>query len=62
MTGKLIEEYPHLGSIMRTEPPMQRMGERVDLKGLVVYLLSNASAYQTSADVLVTGGIHAGRV
>lgn len=62
MTLDLADKYPHLAAIMTNEPPMRRMGDRTDLKGLVVYLLSNASAYQTSEDILVTGGIHAGRL
>lgn len=62
MTLDLADRYPHLANIMTTEPPMRRMGDRTDLKGLAVYLLSDASAYQTSEDVLVTGGIHAGRL
>lgn len=62
MTLDLVDRYPHLAKIMTNEPPMRRMGDRTDLKGLVVYLLSDASAYQTSEDVLVTGGIHAGRL
>jgi len=41
---------------------MRRMADRTDLKGAVVYLLSDASAYQTSEDMLITGGIHAGRL
>ncbi|KIX05946.1 uncharacterized protein Z518_03920 [Rhinocladiella mackenziei CBS 650.93] len=62
MTLNLMETYPHLAHIMATEPPMRRMGDRTDLKGLAVYLLSDASSYTTSEDILVTGGIHAGRV
>ncbi|KAJ0374160.1 hypothetical protein COL26b_007563 [Colletotrichum chrysophilum] len=62
MTLDLCNRYPHLGEIMNTEPPMRRMGDRTDLKVPVVYLLSNASAYHTSDDILITGGIHAGRL
>ncbi|OQV08081.1 hypothetical protein CLAIMM_12405 [Cladophialophora immunda] len=62
MTLDIADKNPHLASIMTTEPPMRRMGDRTDLKGLLVYLLSDASAYQTSEDILVTGGIHAGRL
>lgn len=62
MTLNLVEKYPHLGHIMANEPPMRRMGDRTDLKGLAVYLLSEASAYTTSEDHLVTGGIHTGRL
>lgn len=62
MTLDLAKRYPHLGAIMTNEPPMRRMGDRTDLKGIVVYLLSDASAYTTSEDILITGGIHAGRL
>ncbi|KAH8648490.1 short chain dehydrogenase [Xylariales sp. PMI_506] len=62
MTLDLCNRMPHLGDIMRNEPPMRRMGDRTDLKVPVVYLLSNASAYHTSDDILITGGIHAGRL
>jgi NAD(P)-dependent dehydrogenase (short-subunit alcohol dehydrogenase family) len=41
---------------------MKRMADRVDLKGAAVFLLSDASAYMTSADLLITGGMHAGRI
>ena len=62
MTLELCDRMPHLAHIMTTEPPMRRMADRTDLKGTVVYLLSDASGYQTSEDTLVTGGIHAGRL
>ena len=62
MTLDLAKRFPHLGAIMTGEPPMRRMGDRTDLKGIVVYLLSDASAYTTSSDILITGGIHAGRL
>lgn len=62
MTLALAQRYPHLADIMTNEPPMKRMGDRIDLKGIAVYLLSDASAYTTSEDHLVTGGIHAGRL
>lgn len=62
MTLDLCDRMPHLAHIMTTKPPMRRMADRTELKGLVVYLLCDASAYQTSEDPLVTGGIHAGRL
>jgi sorbose reductase len=62
MTLDLAEKNPQLAAIMTNEPPMRRMGDRTDLKGAAVYLLSDASAYQTSGDILITGGIHAGRL
>ena len=58
----LAKENPHLASIMANEPPMRRMGDRTDLNGLIVYLLSDASAYSSSEDILVTGGTHTGRL
>ncbi|KAF3002212.1 hypothetical protein E8E14_001434 [Neopestalotiopsis sp. 37M] len=62
MTLDLCQRIPWLGDIMNNEPPMRRMGDRTDLKVPVVYLLSNASAYHTGDDILITGGIHAGRL
>lgn len=62
MTLDLCKRLPWLGDIMNNEPPMRRMGDRTDLKVPIVYLLSNASAYHTSDDILITGGIHAGRL
>lgn len=41
---------------------MKRMGDLADLKGAAVYLLSEASGYMTGGEMLVTGGLHAGRV
>ncbi|KAE8423569.1 hypothetical protein BDV36DRAFT_306086 [Aspergillus pseudocaelatus] len=61
MTLDLMNRQPNLRKIMTHSPPLQRIGNRSDLKGAVVYLLSAASAYQTSSDILITGGIHAGR-
>ncbi|KAG0647013.1 NADP-dependent mannitol dehydrogenase [Hyphodiscus hymeniophilus] len=62
MTIDLCDRYPWLADIMMNEPPMRRIGDRSDLKVPVVYLLSDASAYHTSDDILITGGIHAGRL
>ncbi|KAF7553674.1 hypothetical protein G7Z17_g3452 [Cylindrodendrum hubeiense] len=62
MTVDICKRVPFLGDIMNTEPPMKRMGDRTDLKVPVVYLLSEASAYHTSDDILITGGIHAGQL
>ena len=62
MTLEQCNRYPWLGDIMQNEPPMKRMGDRTDLKVPIVYLLSDASAYHTADDLLITGGIHAGRL
>ena len=39
MTAKLAEIRPELLSVFTREPPLKRMGERTDLKGVTVYLL-----------------------
>ncbi|EXL97780.1 hypothetical protein FOIG_10099 [Fusarium odoratissimum NRRL 54006] len=40
--------------------PLQRLGVPEDLTPMVCYLLSDAAAFTTGADMLVTGGLHAG--
>ncbi|KAJ9650379.1 hypothetical protein H2198_010314 [Neophaeococcomyces mojaviensis] len=62
MTQKLREQYPHLVEIMHKVPPMKRIGQPNDLTGAAVYLLSDASGYTTGSDILITGGLHAGRI
>jgi sorbose reductase len=62
MTKVLGVKYPELISTFDSAAPIKRMGDRRDLKGIVAYLLSDASAYTTGADVQVTGGLHAGRI
>jgi sorbose reductase len=59
MTLNIADSRPGLAEIFVREPPMKRMGDRTDLKGAVVYLLSNASAYTTGGELLITGGMHA---
>ncbi|GAM83026.1 hypothetical protein ANO11243_010120 [Dothideomycetidae sp. 11243] len=61
MTLDLLRRMPHLADVMVNATPMKRMGDRVDLKTPVVYLLSEASAFHTSDDILITGGRHAGK-
>jgi len=62
MTRKLRTEQPHLVEIMQNAPPMKRIGNRNDLTGAMVYLLSDASSYTTGIDMMITGGLHAGRI
>ncbi|KAJ4243822.1 hypothetical protein NW762_014699 [Fusarium torreyae] len=62
LTAALVEKHPNLGNIFNSEPPMKRMGRRTDLKAAAVFLLSDASSYMTSAEMLITGGMHAGRI
>lgn len=61
MTLSIADTRPGLADIFMSEPPMKRMADRLDLKGAAVYLLSDASAYVTSTDLLIDGGMHAGR-
>ncbi|KAJ9143782.1 NAD(P)-binding protein [Pleurostoma richardsiae] len=62
LTVDLVKMRPKLGEVFNSEPAMKRMGDRSDLKAASVYLLSDASAYMTSGEMLITGGLHAGRV
>ncbi|KAI1088378.1 short chain dehydrogenase [Rostrohypoxylon terebratum] len=61
MTLSISDTRLGLLDIFMSEPPMKRMADRVDLKGAAVYLLSDASAYMTGADMAVDGGFIAGR-
>lgn len=58
----IVKQRPNLGEALSAEPPMKRMGLRKDLKAAAVFLLSDASAYMTSGEMLITGGLHAGKV
>ena len=62
MTKTLRKEHPHLVELMHTTPPLKRIGNRNDLMGAAVYLLSDAASYTTGTDILVDGGLHAGRI
>ena len=61
MTRELRVQYPHLVDVMQSAPPIKRIGNRNDLTGAMVYLLSDASSYTTGTDIEITGGLHAGR-
>ncbi|KAF7586256.1 hypothetical protein BBP40_009193 [Aspergillus hancockii] len=56
LTADLVDKHPKLGEIFNNEPPLKRMGKRSDLKAASVFLLSDASSYMTSTEMLVTGG------
>ena len=62
MTVALKEKLPHMVDMMQQAPPLRRMGTRNDLVGAIVYLLSDAASYTTGTDILITGGLHAGRI
>ncbi len=61
MTAKVGTQSPRLMNLFTEAPPMKKMGERADLMGAAVFLLSEAAGYVTAADLMVTGGLHAGR-
>lgn len=42
------------GDLMNTAPPLGRMGRPEEVSGAVIYLLSDAAAYTTGADILVS--------
>lgn len=62
MTKSLGETYPELLSVFESASPMKRMGLPRDLKGAVAYLLSDAAAYTTGADIRVDGALAAGQL
>ncbi|KIX00873.1 uncharacterized protein Z518_09938 [Rhinocladiella mackenziei CBS 650.93] len=61
MTKGLAVTNPELFSVFQSAAPLQRIGDRVDLKA-VAGCLSDAAAYTTGSDILVTGGLHAGQM
>ena len=49
-----------LWNVFSSKPPIQRVGARSDLKGIVGYLLTDAASYTTGTDVVVDGGLACG--
>ena len=49
------------GNLMNTAPPLGRIGQPEEVSPAAIYLLSDASAYTTGSDILISGGIHTGR-
>ena len=62
MTKNLGIEFPELISVFQSASPMKRMGDPTDIKGVAAYLLSDAAAYTSGADVRVDGALAAGRL
>ncbi|OJI99493.1 hypothetical protein ASPVEDRAFT_38902 [Aspergillus versicolor CBS 583.65] len=52
---------PNLWKSFNSTPPLQRVGTRGDLKGIVACLLTDAAAYTTGADIVVDGGLSSGQ-
>ncbi|KAL2844097.1 NAD(P)-binding protein [Aspergillus pseudoustus] len=57
-----LEADPNMERIVTTTPALKRMGDRNDITPAAVYLLSNASGFTTGLDMLITGGLHGGRL
>lgn len=62
MTQLCVRQQPDLYAVMESAPPLGRIGETSDIVGAVIYLLSDAAAYTTGADVPVAGGMTCGRI
>ncbi|KAK2813956.1 hypothetical protein FQN50_000357 [Emmonsiellopsis sp. PD_5] len=57
MTINNIATRPTILQDLPTNIPMGHIGDRRDLKGAIVLLLSEASAYTTGSDVIIDGGM-----
>ncbi|KAF2727934.1 short chain dehydrogenase [Polyplosphaeria fusca] len=62
MTELCAAQQPELYSVFNSAPPIGRIGETSDITGVVNYLLSDAAAYTTGADIPITGGLIGGRI
>lgn len=55
-TKKILDDNPDLYKHWTSLIPQGKMGQPEDLMGAVTYLLSDAAAYVTGADLRVDGG------
>ena len=56
MTRQFIDANPETGEGWRARVPAGRLGEPADLRGLVVFLASDASRYVVGESVVIDGG------
>lgn len=56
--AKALWDNPEAKANAETNTPLRRLGEADDLKGLAVFLASDASAYMTGQALTVCGGTH----
>ncbi|KAJ3836588.1 NAD-binding protein [Lentinula raphanica] len=59
MTAQYLDSQPHLFSKWSSLNPLGRLGRADEMRGVVVWLASDASTYCTGSDILVSGGHHA---
>lgn len=62
MTASVEKIRPDLVKRFEDAAPMERVGNRRDLKLAVISLLSDGGAFTTGADISVTGGLHLGKI
>lgn len=56
MTDALLQEKPDLEETWMRGALLGRLGAPEDFKGPIVYMLTDASAWMTGADIRVDGG------
>ena len=56
--AQALWDNPEAEKRARTQIPLRRLGESEDLKGLAVFLASDASSYITGQALTVCGGSH----
>ena len=60
MSRPTSETNPVMRDVFEKAPPLGRRGQVSDLAGAAVWLLSDAGAWTTASDFLITGGLHGG--
>ncbi|KAG2364463.1 hypothetical protein BDR07DRAFT_1401347 [Suillus spraguei] len=58
MTAAFLEKQPHLLDVWSNMNPLGRIGRPDELRGVVTWLVSDASTFCTGSDILVSGGHH----
>ncbi|KAG9318405.1 hypothetical protein JVU11DRAFT_496 [Chiua virens] len=56
MTAAYLNKYPHLLDKWSSLAPLGRMGRCDEMRGVAIWLVSDASSFCTGSDILVDGG------